>query len=106
MYALKRRAIIEGIYPKRFGIPVLAREFYNVVRKNGRNNEGKVILKLVLKTGLFSHMKKAIMGIKLVAKGRLSITADKITNRKQFRTILEASKNYSKKDSKNLEASA
>ena len=33
MYALKQRAIQEGIYPKRFPIPVLAREFSEMVQK-------------------------------------------------------------------------
>ena len=38
MYALKREAIKHHMYPKRFPIPVLAREFYNLVRRHGRNN--------------------------------------------------------------------
>ncbi len=39
MYALKRYAIREGIYPSRFPIPVLARLFYNTVRHRGRLTE-------------------------------------------------------------------
>ena len=31
MYALKQLAIKEGIYPKRFPIPVMAQEFYKIV---------------------------------------------------------------------------
>ncbi len=35
MYALKQRAIKDGIYPKRFPIPVLAKEFFEMVRRKG-----------------------------------------------------------------------
>lgn len=51
MYALKRRAIQDGIYPRHFPTPVLAREFFNVVRKRGRNSEALVILRLYLRPG-------------------------------------------------------
>jgi len=35
MYATKRLAIREGVYPKRFAIPVLAREFFSAVENHG-----------------------------------------------------------------------
>ena len=41
MYALKRRAIEKGMYPKRFPIPVLAKAFYNMVATHGRNSESR-----------------------------------------------------------------
>jgi heterodisulfide reductase subunit C len=90
MYALKQRAIKEGVYPRRFGIPVLAREFYKVVQKHGRNNEGQVILNLVFKTNPFQHLKKAVMGIKLWFLGRISLKRDRIKNREELQKILEA----------------
>jgi quinone-modifying oxidoreductase subunit QmoC len=89
MYTLKRRAIREGVYPRGFGVPVLAREFYKVIRKHGRNNEGKVILNLVFKTNPLRHMKKAAMGLRLFTRGRISIAKDAIKNKQELNTILQ-----------------
>ena len=50
MYALKQRAIRDGIYPKRFPIPVLAKEFYEMVRTKGRITETQLVMRLFLKT--------------------------------------------------------
>ena len=50
MYALKREAIAPGVYPKRFPIPVLAREFFSGVRADGRNTEGPLLVRFFLKT--------------------------------------------------------
>src|SRR5512140_3965964 len=44
MYELKQRAIHAGIYPKRFPIPVLAREFSEMVRKHGRITEMLLVM--------------------------------------------------------------
>ncbi len=49
MYALKQEAIAAGTYPKRFPIPVLAREFFRGVAANGRNNEGPLMVRLLLR---------------------------------------------------------
>ena len=50
MYALKQKAIKERVYPKRFPIPVLAREFFSVVLRRGRNTESWLLVRLFLKT--------------------------------------------------------
>ena len=50
MYALKRIAIHEGIYPRRFPIPVLAKEFMEMLKGTGRNNEFWLVLRVLLKT--------------------------------------------------------
>ena len=42
MYALRRIAIREGVYPKRLPTPVLAREFVGSVERLGRNNESRL----------------------------------------------------------------
>ena len=71
MYELKQRAIHEGIYPKRFPIPVLAREFSEMVKKHGRITEMLLVMKLFLKTNPLAAMGNWRMGIDLMKTGPL-----------------------------------
>ncbi|HTU01306.1 MAG TPA: 4Fe-4S dicluster domain-containing protein, partial [Candidatus Sulfotelmatobacter sp.] len=48
MYALKQEAISQGVYPRRFPIPILAREFFRGVIRDGRSNEMPLMLRLFL----------------------------------------------------------
>src|SRR5574341_3265 len=50
MYAFKRKAIEKGIYPRKFPIPILAKEFYALVRESGRNPETRLVMRLGLKS--------------------------------------------------------
>jgi len=50
MYALKRMAIKERVYPPRFAIPVLDKEMSKIIASNGRNSELWLILNLYLKS--------------------------------------------------------
>ena len=52
MYALKRRAIEDGVYPRRFPIPVLASEFGDMIRRNGRVTESWLVMRVFLKTAI------------------------------------------------------
>ncbi|MGD1046492.1 MAG: 4Fe-4S dicluster domain-containing protein [Bacteroidota bacterium] len=88
MYALKREAIQSGFYPKRLTIPVLAREFYKRVLKDGRNTESWVLVSLYLHTNPFAMFKEAILGLKLFLRGRLTIGRERIKHRDQLRAIL------------------
>jgi len=90
MYELKQRAIHEGFYPKRFPIPVLAREFSEMVRKNGRITELLLVMKLFLKTNWLAALGNWRMGIDLLKTGRLSLTAEKIEKRADLARMLEA----------------
>ncbi len=89
MYALKRQAIDEKIYPKKFNIPVLAREFFSLVRRNGRSSEGRVIVRMAFKTNPFRYMKKAMLGLKLMRQGRFSMKKESIKRKGELRTILQ-----------------
>jgi len=90
MYSLKRRAIEEGTYPARFSIPVMAREFFRVVRRSGRSNEGKIMVRLFLKTNIFAAFKKARLGLSLMSMGRLSIRGESIARKKELNTLLQS----------------
>lgn len=71
MYALKRRAIEEKVYPRRFPIPVLAREFFHAAVTYGRVNEGRIVTWMLLKTNPFKMLKQAALGLKLFLRGRM-----------------------------------
>jgi quinone-modifying oxidoreductase, subunit QmoC len=90
MYALKREAIIEGLYPKRFPTPVLAEEFFKMVQKNGRSSEGRLIFNMYMRTNPFKMMKQAMMGIKLFLVGRISFKTEKIKRRDELHRLLAA----------------
>lgn len=73
MYALKQEAIAHKKYPRRFPLPVLAREFFNGVQKIGRNAEGPLMVKLFLKTNPFGMLKNGLLAFRLWWTGRLSL---------------------------------
>jgi heterodisulfide reductase subunit C len=93
MYALKRKAIQEKVYPGQFAIPVLAREMYRMIAKNGRSSELWLILNLYLKSwNPFGLLKMAPTGIRLLKTGRMSLKRERIKNTKQLQKILKAVK--------------
>ena len=89
MYELKQRAIKEGVYPPRFPIPVLAREFTDMVKKNGRITEMVLVMKLFLKTSWLAGMKNWRMGLDLMKTGRLSLASEKIKARGDIARMLD-----------------
>jgi len=89
MYALKRQAIEENIYPKRFSIPVLAREFFSLAKRTGRSNEGRVIIRLVLKSNPFRYIGRAFLGLKLMKQGRFSLKKETIKRKGELKKILQ-----------------
>jgi len=90
MYALKRCAIQEGVHRRRFPIPILAREFFRLVFRQGRNSEGRLLLRLYLKSNPFLMLKNAILGLRLFGKGRISMRRESIENRQQLKVLLDA----------------
>jgi len=81
MYELKQRAIHEGIYPRHFPIPVLAREFSQMVLKYGRITELRLVFRLFLKTNWRAALGNWRMGLDLFKTGRLSLATERIERR-------------------------
>jgi heterodisulfide reductase subunit C len=75
MYALKRIAIREGIYPRRFPVPVLAKEFLTMVKKTGRNNEFWLVLKTLIKTAPLKLLTSWQLGLRLWQRHRMCLTS-------------------------------
>jgi quinone-modifying oxidoreductase, subunit QmoC len=90
MYELKQRAIQEGIYPKRFPIPVLAREFSEMVRRNGRITEMLLVMKLFLKTSWKAALGNWRMGIDLLRTGRMSLKPERIARREELARMIDS----------------
>lgn len=90
MYELKQRAITEGIYPKHLPIPVLAREFTDMVKRHGRITEMLLVIKLFLKTNPLAAMGNWRLGIDLLKTGRMSLATEKIEKRGDLGRMLDA----------------
>ncbi len=90
MYAAKRLAIREGVAPSRFPISVLAREFFNQVHSKGRTNEGRLIMRLYMKSNPLKALKQASMGLKLWMQGRISIGSESIKRKEELHKLLGA----------------
>ena len=78
MYALKRVAIREGIYPRRFPVPVLAKEFIRMLKGTGRTNEFWLVLKVVLRTAPLKLLTSWPLGLRLWQHGRLCLMSARI----------------------------
>jgi heterodisulfide reductase subunit C len=78
MYALKRIAIREGIYPRRFPVPVLAKEFIEMLKGTGRNNEFWLVLRVLLKTAPMKLLTSWPLGLRLWQRGRMCLTSSRI----------------------------
>ncbi len=90
MYALKRRAIQDGVYPRRFPIPVLAKEFGRMIFTWGRVNETLLVIDLFLRTNWFRFLSMTGLGFNLMRTGRMSFMPDSIRRRGELRKILAA----------------
>lgn len=88
MYATKRMAIREGLYPKRFPIPTLARVFYKAVEKTGRSNEGPIIVELYLRTKPWQMFKMMGMGMRLFFQGRMGLKTESIKKKDELKKLL------------------
>jgi quinone-modifying oxidoreductase subunit QmoC len=90
MYAAKRLAIREGVYPKRFPIPILANEFFKSVANNGRCSETWILLNLFLKTNPLKLLGQAKLGWRLLKTGRMSIKKESIERKAELKNIMKA----------------
>ena len=88
MYTLKREAIRDQMYPKRFPIAVLAREFYNIVKKKGRNSETWLVLRLALRSNPLILLNLMGSAWGLLKTGRISLKSEKIKRIHELRREL------------------
>ena len=89
MYSLKRMAIEEQEYPKRFPIPVLAQEFHDMVSAHGRTNENRLAMRMFRKTNWRSLFKMWRLGLGLMRTGRFSLRQESVQNPDQIAQLLK-----------------
>lgn len=92
MTALKTLAIEEGAHPPKLPIPILAKEFYNMVSETGRVTESKLVQRLYLKTGPLKILGMRRLGLKLWKTGRMSLKGDSMRNPGALKKLLRAVK--------------
>ena len=84
MYELKQRAIQEGVYPKRFPIPVLAQEFYKMSHRQGRVTENYLATILFLKTNILAALGQWKLGLNLLIRGRFPLKLEGIKRKDEL----------------------
>ena len=84
MYELKQRAIQEGVYPKRFPIPVLAQEFYKMSHRQGRVTENYLATILFLKTNILAAIGQWKLGLNLLIRGRFPLKPERIKRKDEL----------------------
>ena len=94
LYAFKRLAIEQGIFPDKFPVHVFAETFTEMVKKYGRNFETGIILRYFLRTkptGLFERRRQ---GIALMRHGRLGLRPSKIEGIDGLRRIIAKAETF------------
>lgn len=89
MYALKRLAIEQKIFPKRFPVYALSKSFVCITNRYGRSYEPGLILTYFLKTNPFKLLGMLPLFLKLAPRGRIGLLPKKIKSSKQFSEILK-----------------
>jgi heterodisulfide reductase subunit C len=93
MYALKREALERNVQPRSFPIAVLAREFYKMAFANGRVNESRLGLFLMLRTNWLQLMGSWKLGLNLLLRGRFGLFKNEaIRDRDQLTRLLKDDK--------------
>jgi hypothetical protein len=93
MYALKQRAIKDGIYPRRFPIPVLAKEFSDMVRSKGRITETLLVMRLFLKANWRAVFRSWRLGLGLIRTGRFVLRHERIKRPAELAAMLDSAEN-------------
>ena len=92
LYALKRTALEAKLYPDRFPVYLLSKNFVRLVNHYGRNQEILLLLLYYLRRNPLELLRMAPMGWSLLKKGRISLFPKKIQGVGAIRKILAASK--------------
>ena len=84
------QVIQEGVYPRRFPIPVLAKTFSWMVFRFGRVNESLLASLLFFLTNWFKFLSMTGLGINLMRTGRMSFLPEQIKRKDELRKILDS----------------
>jgi quinone-modifying oxidoreductase, subunit QmoC len=93
MYALKREAIENKINPRGFPVPILAKAFFNEVKRRGRISEASLLINYYLRYNIFKMLGYSSLGAKLFLKGRLALFEKGMKNKKNLQQLLQSKSN-------------
>ncbi len=88
IYMLKRMAIEQEIFPKRFPVYALSRSFVSIANRYGRSFEPGLLILYYLKTNPMNLVKMIPLFLKLVARGRIMVIPKKIKAARALSEIL------------------
>jgi heterodisulfide reductase subunit C len=94
IYALKRIAIEEEIFPKRFPVHVMSETFTRNVKRYGRNYEVGLLLRYFLRTKPLGLFRQRRAGYALWRHGRIRMRPDRIDNIDQLRKIIAKAETF------------
>ena len=89
MYALKQKAMQSKLYPEKFPIPVLAEEFFKMVKQNGRITESILVFKVFIKAMFSKMFGMQKLGLNLQRTGRFSLKTESMKRPKELRKLLK-----------------
>lgn len=89
MHALRRRALREGTYPKRFTNPVMMRELVAMAERRGRSTESLIALRSYLRTDPSQLLRHAVTGVRLLRRGRVGFRPASMRDPTALRRFLE-----------------
>lgn len=89
MYALKQRAIKEKFYPRRFPVPVMARQFSRMVRSSGRITESWLIVQVFLRSAIGRLLGMSRLGLRLFRTGRMRLNRERIQRHSDIGRMLD-----------------
>ncbi len=90
LYAFKERAVTEGLYPHRWPIAVMAREFARMVTRSGRITETRLMMRVCLQTAIARMFGMRKLGLALLRTGRISFTKEHIERRRDLAAIMHS----------------
>lgn len=91
MYELKRLGVEYGLYKRGAKSPILSKEFIALINRDGRSSETELMTRVFLRSNPLSLAGMAPMGIKMLSRGRLPVTPDRISaeGREQIKKMLD-----------------
>ena len=88
IYGLKRLAMAEGKVEGATRAVAMATSFASQIEKRGRNHETSLLMAYYMKTNPFAMLGMAPLGAKLLSRGRMPLTGEKIRGIDQIRAIV------------------
>ncbi|MGC8793970.1 MAG: 4Fe-4S dicluster domain-containing protein [Bryobacteraceae bacterium] len=92
LYALKRVAMDKGLYPDRFPVYLLSRNFVRLVYRYGRNHELLLLMLFYLRRDPLALLRTAPLGWAMYRRGRIALRPGRIRGVAAIRQMIDSAK--------------